>query len=45
MRSVDVVERLAAADSHRDAAAGHVMIFDHEEEDDGALPAGELLLF
>lgn len=43
----DVVESMNAADSHRDAAAGHVMIFDHDEDDDaeGALPAGELLLF
>lgn len=45
-----LVDEMRAADSHRAAAAGHVMIFDDEEERDELnsetrLAAGELLLF
>lgn len=47
---VSIVERVNAAQSHRTAAVGHVMIFDQgvdaESPDSAkALPAGELLLF
>lgn len=48
----EAVERVHSAESHRAAAAGHVMIFDDESDqggaansEDAALPAGELLLF
>ncbi len=45
-----LVDSLQAADSHRAAAAGHVMIFDERAEEGGLegeapLAAGELLLF
>lgn len=46
---IEIVDRVNAADSHREASAGHVMIFDDMGDEDGdgegALPAGELLLF
>ncbi len=47
---LDMVERVNAANSHRSAAAGQVMIFEDGEEcedsvGEKALPAGELLLF
>lgn len=47
-----LVDSVNSAESHRAAAAGHVMIFDDDrsegdpaDSEDAALPAGELLLF